>query len=149
MRLFLFFHVLLLLPLVVFGQAGPKVLIFRRDGVSPLYKTAKIYFNDSLIYTRSRNFVFLDSMERTGTYSWGISPYVQAHKYIRRNNGSVIFIEIRVKADWTWHGMLVMREVSTQEFRKRYNKKKWLRNQLAEQGYISLEQLLLAGNRRN
>lgn len=145
MRLFLMFCMLLLLPLVMFSQAGPKVLIFRRDGISPFYKTAKIYFNDSLIYTRSRNFVFLDSADRSGTYSWGIGPFAQAHKYVKGNNASIIFFEIRVKGDWTWHGMLVMRAVSVQEFRKRYNRMKWLRDQLAEQGYTTLEQLLVAG----
>lgn len=124
------------------AQNKGNVLIYRSDGISPLYKKAMVFFNDSLIYEHKRNFVFFDNLRGDGgTYSWGVSKLIQAHVFVKDDELPLTFIEMRVKGDWLYNGVLVMRKVSPSEFRKRYNRKKWLRNKLSDAGYSSIDQL--------
>jgi hypothetical protein len=124
------------------AQRKENVLLYRRDGISPLYKKAIVFFNDSMIYQHKRNFIFFDNLSDCGgTYSWGISKEKQAHVFVKGGESPLSLIEIRVKGDWLYNGVLVMRKVSPSEFRKHYNRKKWLRNKLSDAGYSSVDQL--------
>lgn len=136
-------YIFLLTGNLALAQNNAKVFFYRVDRAK-LFKSIHLFYNDSVIGDfKKRGILTYSTSSPTGTYKWGKKNFAHTAIYAKAEKGSFTFFKIYFRSLSATQGSgPKLKKVNLASFKRYYNKKKWIRERLRQEGYNSVEDLV-------